>query len=99
MDEISDGKKAWRFALYWVFFFGGGGFELMHIYHRKTKKNTNECFNFMCIIYIICSKEKDLVQTLSCLSMIITPAFAEVSTDSSLTRYLKKYSNFKCYKY
>lgn len=36
------------------------------------------------LIYIICSKEKDLVQTLSCLSMIITPAFAEVSTDSSL---------------
>jgi serine/threonine-protein kinase 24/25/MST4 len=36
-------------------------------------------FNFVCVICIISSKEQDLVQTLSCLSMIITPAFAEVS--------------------
>lgn len=39
----------------------------------------NDSFNFMCVICIISSKEQDLVQTLSCLSMIITPAFAEVS--------------------
>ena len=60
----------------------------------------NDYFNFMCIIYNICSKEQDLVQTLSCLSMIITPAFAEVSTDSLASDiYFKKYSNFKCYSY
>lgn len=39
----------------------------------------NDYFNSMCVICIISSKEQDLVQTLSCLSMIITPAFAEVS--------------------
>uniref|UniRef100_A0A8P0TQG1 non-specific serine/threonine protein kinase n=1 Tax=Canis lupus familiaris TaxID=9615 RepID=A0A8P0TQG1_CANLF len=39
--------------------------------------------------------EQDLVQTLSCLSMIITPAFAEVSMDSlALDIYVKKYSIF-----
>ena len=51
--------------------------------------------NFTYVIYIICSKEQDLVQTLSCLSMIITPAFAEVSMDSlALDIYVKKYSIF-----
>lgn len=30
------------------------------------------------LFYVTCSKEQDLVQTLSCLSMIITPAFAEL---------------------
>lgn len=39
----------------------------------------NDYFNSVCVICIISSKEQDLVQTLSCLSMIITPAFAEVS--------------------
>lgn len=60
----------------------------------------NDYFNVMCIICNVCSKEQDLVQTLSCLSMIITPAFAEVSTDSlALDIYFKKYNNFKCYSY
>lgn len=69
----------------------GEGCKLTHM---------NDYFHFMYIIYNICSKEQDLVQTLSCLSMIITPAFAEVSTDSlALEIYLKKYSNCKCYNY
>ena len=67
---MSDVKKVWRLALYWVFF------------EEDANECTSDYFNFMCIIYNICSKEQDLVQTLSCLSMIITPAFAVVSTDS-----------------
>lgn len=66
----------------------------------QNKKTMTYCVNFMCIIHIICSKEQDLVQTLSCLSMIITPAFAEVSMDSlAFNIYVKKSSNFKCYCY
>lgn len=42
----------------------------------------NWYFNFMYVTHMIHSKEQDLVQTLSCLSMIITPAFAEVSASS-----------------
>uniref|UniRef100_A0AAA9SWA1 Serine/threonine-protein kinase 26 n=1 Tax=Bos taurus TaxID=9913 RepID=A0AAA9SWA1_BOVIN len=63
---MSDVKKVWRLALYWVFF------------EEDANECTSDYFNFMCIIYNICSKEQDLVQTLSCLSMIITPAFAEL---------------------
>lgn len=52
------------------------------------------------LFYVTCSKEQDLVQTLSCLSMIITPAFAEVSTGSlAWAIYFKKQSHFKCYIY
>lgn len=66
----------------------------------KSKKTMTTYVNFICIIYIVCSKEQDLVQTLSCLSMIITPAFAEVSTDSlALDIYVKKSGDFKCYYY
>lgn len=45
---MSDVKKVWRLALYWVFF------------EEDANECTSDYFNFMCIIYNICSKENRL---------------------------------------